>query len=207
MKNFLTKREADYFLKLDIRGLKKKGYLSKLIGKRYKSIGLNIEDDFEYSGNSLLGCSINWVLSIKNLYMRLSYITNDGHSFDYKIKLASTPCSYGGIRYWFLCPKCDRRIGTLYLSGYFLCRYCLNLTYKSCNRYGIWKKIGVHRELEEPKTKFYKGSITRRCRRYLKESLKQIRRQELLYRYMTKETMTTTGTMKVLEYLYPKRWE
>lgn len=49
------------------------------------------------------------------------------------IPLTKTKCNYGGMRYWFLCPKCGRRVGNLYkrpLSSLFLCRHCQNLTYQ-----------------------------------------------------------------------------
>ncbi|HSV94796.1 MAG TPA: hypothetical protein VLH94_02375 [Spirochaetia bacterium] len=48
------------------------------------------------------------------------------------IELTWSKCNYGGERVWFLCPACNKRIGTLYrkpLSDIFLCRHCLNLTY------------------------------------------------------------------------------
>ena len=49
------------------------------------------------------------------------------------ILLASTECSYGGRRYWFLCPSCDRRVGSLYkpLADALLeCRTCKGLIYE-----------------------------------------------------------------------------
>lgn len=39
---------------------------------------------------------------------------------------------FGGVRLWFLCPACDRRVVALYGSGrLFLCRHCNKLTYAS----------------------------------------------------------------------------
>ena len=51
------------------------------------------------------------------------------------IAFDTTPCHYGGHRYWFLCPHCDRRVAVLYggLEPLFLCRHCLNLTYECRN--------------------------------------------------------------------------
>lgn len=49
------------------------------------------------------------------------------------IELTVTNCNYGGIRVWFLCPLCNKRVGTLYrkpLSNSFTCRYCSKLTYQ-----------------------------------------------------------------------------
>lgn len=49
-----------------------------------------------------------------------------------ELKLLYTPCNYGGYRYWFKCPKCDRRVAVLHAQGdCFYCRKCLNLAYQS----------------------------------------------------------------------------
>ncbi len=48
------------------------------------------------------------------------------------IELTKTECNYGGNRFWFLCPNCNRRTGVLYrkpLAQEFICRYCNSLTY------------------------------------------------------------------------------
>ncbi len=73
--------------------------------------------------------------------------TGDKSENDYNAALTITPCQFGGVRYWFICPRvingnhCGRRVGTLYLppgGGRFGCRHCYNLSYKSRNksRYG-----------------------------------------------------------------------
>ncbi len=70
--------------------------------------------------------------------------TGEKHDLRYDIELATTPCRYGGLRYWFICPlvkngcACRRRITKLYLpSGgtYYGCRHCYNLTYESCQEH------------------------------------------------------------------------
>ena len=55
---------------------------------------------------------------------------------DYLIWLTTSSCNYGGKRFWFCCPFCGRRVGTLYLTGRydkFICRGCSNLSYQSRN--------------------------------------------------------------------------
>src|SRR5687768_6494646 len=48
------------------------------------------------------------------------------------VSLVSTVPNYGGLRWWFLCPRCGRRVGRLHLRpGLFACRACHNLTYES----------------------------------------------------------------------------
>lgn len=58
--------------------------------------------------------------------------------FDYPVRLVTTGCHLGGVRWWFLCPLsvvgigCGRRVRKLYLCGkYFGCRHCHNLAYRS----------------------------------------------------------------------------
>lgn len=51
----------------------------------------------------------------------------------YTIPIDKKPCNYGGFRYYFKCPLCQCRMRILYFaeSSIFLCRKCLNLSYKS----------------------------------------------------------------------------
>ena len=79
-----------------------------------------------------------------DLYLQLQYANTDGLTgektdMDYTIDLVTTPCNFGGVRYWFICPfvknwkPCGRRVGKLYLppgAKYFGCRHCYNLTYR-----------------------------------------------------------------------------
>jgi len=96
----------------------------------------------------------------------------------YSIKLVSTPCRYGGIRYWFICPlavdgkECGRRVAVLYKFGYYFgCRHCHNLTYHSRNVSGVFRKVGVIDMSLLPNTsrlstvRYYKGKPTRRFKR------------------------------------------
>jgi len=53
---------------------------------------------------------------------------------DCVVWLCTTPCNYGGERYWFRCPTkgCKRRTAVLYIEGRsFACRHCLDLAYPS----------------------------------------------------------------------------
>lgn len=72
-------------------------------------------------------------LSVRHLGSKLlaygETITVNGQT----ILLASTECSYGGRRYWFLCPTCESRVGSLYkpLTDALLeCRTCKGLIYE-----------------------------------------------------------------------------
>lgn len=66
-------------------------------------------------------------------HFNLTYtITNTGEKHDYKVWLKTTQPHYGGIRYWFACPCCQKRTTMLYMkTNLFVCRKCANLTYQS----------------------------------------------------------------------------
>ncbi|MCM8794581.1 MAG: hypothetical protein NC819_02095 [Candidatus Omnitrophica bacterium] len=70
--------------------------------------------------------------------------TGEKQDFNYFIELATVPCRFGGLRYWFICPlvkdgcPCLRRVSKLYFppsATYFGCRHCYNLTYESCQEH------------------------------------------------------------------------
>ena len=52
-----------------------------------------------------------------------------------RIDLETTPCNYGGVRYWFLCPYCGGRKTGLYVDNdSLICRQCLDVGYYSLRR-------------------------------------------------------------------------
>lgn len=99
---------------------------------------LNSERYFDWqwlrNGEKIAAISIK----VEALQLRLiySYCRNgdDWESLDYPVRLQTTTCNYGGLRYWFTCPAvgCGRRVAMLYLGGkYFACRHCYQLVYQS----------------------------------------------------------------------------
>ena len=56
----------------------------------------------------------------------------DGKPYEHTVQLTQTACNYGGVRHWFRCEYCQRRVGVLYLSGgQCACRKCFKLAYAS----------------------------------------------------------------------------
>jgi len=132
--------------------------------------------------------SVNFVTSIsdKCSYFRLKYTQTDRNTgekkdFDYKIPLVTTPCQYGGKRYWFICPwskngiYCGRRVGKLYKNGdYFACRHCHNLTYDSrkinrkCKSFPLFNVLDIEQKIEELyetiKRPYWRGKPTKKQR-------------------------------------------
>ena len=133
--------------------------------------------------------SIGICVDTEKLYVKVNYTITDRNTgektdYDYKISLTTTPCHFGGVRYWFICPLavnglyCGRRVGTLYLASggcYFGCRHCYNLSYESRNecRLGRFGQLGyvlkAERQIEELRKKVkrwtYRGKPTRKVRR------------------------------------------
>jgi len=120
-------------------------------------------------------------------YVRFTYTQADPEGnkkeFDYKVPLTTTPCNFGGWRYWFKCQFCQRRVGVLYKRGdYFACRHCQYLTYESRNLSGRWKWAGkiiskpeVDALRKEVKRTSYNGKITKKFKRFLVKRQKFIR--------------------------------
>ena len=120
------------------------------------------------------------VLMLENdEHVRFQYTQTDNDTgkkseLYYKVRLVSTPCNFGGYRWWFICPLvsngnvCGRRVGVLYLGGkeYFGCRHCYNLTYEcQRERYDTYfKELGfdpkVARKVLKHRRKFCKTENT-----------------------------------------------
>jgi len=175
--SLFTKKEADGLDKIKIWWLKKHGYLNEW------KLG-----DIEWScGWSNVKNSIGITVSTMENYehVRLQYtkkyLNGEKKDFDYRVQLTTTPCYFGGKRYWFTCPlsrggtPCGKRIGVLYRTGdYFGCRHCHDLTYQSKNsKYGsitsFQKMIDLKREI---KREFYNGQMTRKYKQLLRKEQK-----------------------------------
>ncbi|OGV95737.1 hypothetical protein A2W24_01135 [Microgenomates group bacterium RBG_16_45_19] len=106
-------------------------WTSALSGK--SSIGIEVYTNGGYGGDY-----------IRFRYTQSSTLSGEKSDLDYTAQLVTTPCNYGGVRYWFICPlvvsgqACNRRVSKLYLppgGKYFGCRTCHNLTYRSCKEH------------------------------------------------------------------------
>jgi len=174
--SFSNKIEADHLKKVEIWWLKKYGYLNG-----WKSGG--IEWSFGSGDKHSIGIEAS-VMDEK--YVRFHYTQTDHNGekkdFNYKVQLATTPCNYGGTRYWFICPLskngvyCGRRVGVLYKDGdYFGCRHCYDLTYSSKNEnrsykyYPLFNTLTLEKKIEDLEAKIkrrtYAGRVTKKQRK------------------------------------------
>ncbi len=130
----MAKREAERCKKIMVWWLLKN--IHKTNGFRSSTVGWGEQE------------SISVLVNVvdPNSYIQFKYSLTDNQAensrnFDYKVQLISTPCKFGGKRFWYICPlikndiPCRKRVGVLYMNGdYFGCRECCELTYKSRNR-------------------------------------------------------------------------
>lgn len=57
-----------------------------------------------------------------------------GKELKQRVDFTSTPVHFGGVRWWFVCPLCNRRCGSLHIAAprnVFACRKCHDLSYTS----------------------------------------------------------------------------
>lgn len=174
----MSKTEADGIKKIETSFLKKHGYFTG-----WKSGTITWTSGWSDNKSSV---GVQVITGDGEEYLRIHYTQTDNSSgekkdFDYKIPLVSTPCRYGGKRYWFICPMsrsgkyCGKRVGVLYKDGdYFACRHCYDLTYSSRNLSGVAKSFGsivsipdLEKAEADVKRYYYRGKPTKRYLRYL----------------------------------------
>lgn len=83
------------------------------------------------------GWAVNYAINTTYCELRLSF--NHGLQVEQEIPLCDTQPNFGGTRWWFLCPKCNRRVSRLYRPSHefcFFCRHCHDLTYESAQMSG-----------------------------------------------------------------------
>ena len=72
------------------------------------------------------------LMSPENAWARLHYSAN-GAPKDYRVRLEATPCHYGGLRWWWICPLSGRRVARLHLppgATVFAARKAYRLAYR-----------------------------------------------------------------------------
>lgn len=128
-------------------------------------------------------------LSDEQSYMVFDFTVTDRDSWEktpykHQINLAKTPCNYWWYRYWFVCPKCQKKYVSLYIgsnSGFY-CRECLNLCYADQKIGSLWRLFNriYPREYDADqlyktiKYKFRNGNMTRKYKRYCKMTRRHV---------------------------------
>jgi hypothetical protein len=101
----------------------------------------------------------------------------DWVTMEYYVALEAVKCHFGGVRWYFTCPDCTKRIAVLYADNHlFTCRKCAKLTYDSCQQSkrmrgfpwktleNEWKADAIYKTLKQT---HYKGKPTKKYERCL----------------------------------------
>jgi hypothetical protein len=196
----MSKAEADSLNKLDINWLRREKVLADHCWNNR-----NITWTHRPSGNQSSITIHTSLTEHDGQYVELIYTSTDKWdvtktNINYKVPVTSTPCHFGGIRYWFICPLtsngvyCGRRVAKLYLFGkYFGCRHCHQLTYESRKLSGMWKAVGsvislpdIDERMDKIRTRYYAGKMTKRYRRALEIQDKGLNQMALASDYLYK---------------------
>ena len=120
----VAKQTTSDYLSIDIRHIKRKGFLKP--GERHRLVWRNSEGE---------------PIALVVFLVRYGRIIFAYPIYDHKKKewdvakctvfLEWTNCHFGGSRPWFVCPGCGSRVAILYMDKLLQCRKCLDLVYDS----------------------------------------------------------------------------
>lgn len=167
----MSKTEADNLFRLEL------WRLLRVVGNHiYSTVTVSY-------GDGRVECHFEMRPDYQHVILHYQIIGDDEtpKEMKYSVPLVTTPCHFGGERYWFLCTmyksgeRCNRRVGVLYLAGdYFACRHCYELAYESQNESharGIFRWVKLRTKLdklaENVKRYTWRGRLTRKYRKYL----------------------------------------
>lgn len=97
-------------------------------------------------------------------------------------RLVSTPSNLRGLRWWWLCPECDRRCLKLYFpprAVRFACRICHDLSYESAQSsrqryYELFKSSAQHVQPRGPQREYLRSvGIRPMTATYFRERLRE----------------------------------
>jgi hypothetical protein len=92
------------------------------------------------SGNSEPWAEVRLRLELRStggtawLRYDIKHVTQKTGPQDYSVTMIATPCRFGGLRWWWICPTTHKRVANLYLPNggvWFLSRSAYGLHYQS----------------------------------------------------------------------------
>jgi hypothetical protein len=129
-----TRKTVEDCLALDATKLARSGALRKPPGSA------SVHCWFDSLGRP---CQTIRAVIVSQRVIRLEYEASS-REVDLTVGILTTPCNFGGLRFWFACPGksfmhgCGCKTSRLYLppgSSRFACRRCHNLTYYTAQRH------------------------------------------------------------------------
>lgn len=86
-----------------------------------------------------------------------------------RVNLLATGCHLGGVRRWFACPCCGRRVALLYLRwGRFACRHCQRVAYASQSEDELGRLWRKQAKIEARLGEYWRRPKGMRFRTYLR---------------------------------------
>ena len=179
------------FININVLEFKKSGLLDA---------GMDFIMDYTANGIELASVSI----TVAEDALALEYKFNQ-RRHNQEVALFRTPCNYGSLRAWLLCPKCQAKRTSLYLSaeGFWACRVCLGLAYRS-NRLNPHSRFQYRAEkIKRKKLPITPGTFTsasvrpfgmsrKRHIRILDEALKNEKKSHELFMFWFEEIKSKT---------------
>lgn len=177
----MAKHVCETTKSISIQDLKRRGYLQPTY--RYGT--------FSWSVEGVPSGKIAVEVEDHCEFVRFTYALRNSQGervkYDYTLSLTTTPCYFGGHRYWFVCSAarpghaCGRRVGVLYLvNGKFGCRHCFDLAYHSqqvthTDKWNFFTKLLSMEEklwddYDNIRVKYWHGRPTKRFARWLKRA-------------------------------------
>lgn len=86
-----------------------------------------------------------------------------GKAYHYSIELLTTQCNYGGCRYWWACPSCNKRVGVLYCAGIYVCRHCIGANYQT-QLMQLWQRLDARLQAIRQRLGWHDGSYKPRIK-------------------------------------------
>ena len=122
-RKFKSKPTTEDFYSLDLRKL------NKLV-----PFDQNCQFTLEWTTQNKANASIDCRLIDEVLELHYSIIkgVERANAVDY-VNITKTPCNFGGVRRWLLCPGCNKKALVLYIASNFRCRKCHNIYHPSSN--------------------------------------------------------------------------
>ena len=120
------KRTHEEMCHVDIRFLKKQGYLA---GENQR-----ITTTLSWSNNT--GENTGSIgIEVRDEYIILKYTNTNSdretEDIEEKVAISKQSCHYGGFRKYLICPGCGKRVVVLYGGKFFRCRHCYDFCYSS----------------------------------------------------------------------------
>lgn len=92
----------------------------------------------------------------------------------YNIEWTTTPCHFGGKRFWLICPFCgEKKLSLFFVDGWFKCRKCGDLLYdrqrlsKNARKMDeiIIDPLRIIYEKQQITRPYYQGDLTSRAKK------------------------------------------